>query len=1018
VTAVLLYYISQKKKIEEMSFFKGDQELASLYQGENLSNDYKVMEKSEEIRKYMRGFLKSPLFFSYSNANREEKYNLQLYVKILSNNKMMLSIKLSDKQGSRFVPDIKEFVQSYEKQDFYLINKIAYSLKNDYFSAESTEMFDVLKDVILNHDPSSNYNQRDISLPVFITNRLMDRLKYWREVYNYKNEKLFVCEHDYIFTLKLEFEFQKLKVIPYVYSAGEKKSIAGEIYLTNETMYFISDENIFLLIALEPETKKIMEFLKKEFVVPEELIPNFLVETLPKIENIININKPERLKNINMIQEKVKPKLYLEYDKKNNKIISMLTFLYGDYELTNILNPYSEKRVFIGGEKPVWIHRDYLSENRCYSQIRKWKFKKIDFDVFQLIGDENIFEFMFDIVPEIKNEWEIHYHQNFQQLKVMKEDRVSVNISISKGLDFFEVFFSVPGTDIKIALKELIKSGKETRFVKLDDNSFIPLDKKELGFIKEVIHEFSEMNEDEGHVSISKGLYLLNRLKSYHELSVSFDERVESFYNNIIQPKSIDLGILPQEYYSLLRDYQKKGLSWIINLSSYHLGGVLADDMGLGKTIQAIGALFYDALQGNNKPNLVICPTSLLYNWKNEITKFASGLKYQVIDGRIEERKEKIEKIEEQNINITSYALLRNDLELYQKHFFNYVILDEAQLIKNPITRNAKAAKSLICNKRLILTGTPIENSVTELWSLFDFLMPGFLFSHKRFRKIYEKPIILNQNDKVKNMLVSRISPFVLRRLKKDVLKDLPPKIEEYCYCELNDDEKKLYLKYLEESKEKINQAIQEKGFNQSRIEILAVLTRLRQICCHPWLLGEIFEKDFNTSSKLELLKELILEGIESNHKILIFSQFVKMLDIVKKLFHEIGIRYEYLTGASKDRIEKVRNFNENPDIPVFLISLKAGGTGLNLTSADIVIHFDPWWNPSVENQASDRAHRIGQENQVMIYKLITHGTIEEKIIELQNRKRDLIDSIITNQPGSGKFLSSGDIEELFKVSF
>jgi len=402
-------------------------------------------------------------------------------------------------------------------------------------------------------------------------------------------------------------------------------------------------------------------------------------------------------------------------------------------------------------------------------------------------------------------------------------------------------------------------------------------------------------------------------------------------------------------------------------------------------------------------------------NWKNEATKFADGLKTLVIRGTLAERKEKIKDIEKYDLVITSYDLLKRDIELYKEkdYQFKYVIADEAQYLKNSNTQNAKAIKQIKSETRYALTGTPIENSLAELWSIFDFIMPGYLFGYRKFKNTYETPIIKGEDEAAMSKLKMLIEPFVLRRNKKEVLKELPEKTVTVLDNEMGEEQRNIYLNYLLRAKQEISEQIDLNGYESSRMQILAALTRLRQICCHP----SLFIKDYNEgSSKLEQCMEIVQEAVNGGHKILLFSGYTSMFEIIEKELKQSNIKYFKLTGSTKveERMKLVDEFNENPEIQVFLISLKAGGTGLNLTGADMVIHYDPWWNVSTENQATDRAYRIGQRNNVQVYKLITKNSIEEKIYKLQEKKAKLADEMLDTKTKFVSKLSKEEIMELF----
>ena len=420
------------------------------------------------------------------------------------------------------------------------------------------------------------------------------------------------------------------------------------------------------------------------------------------------------------------------------------------------------------------------------------------------------------------------------------------------------------------------------------------------------------------------------------------------------------------------------------------------------------------AKKEGRKASLVVSPSSLTLNWQNEARKFTNELKTMVIRGTLAERKRLIEEIDNYDLIITSYDLLKRDIELYKEknYTFKYIIADEAQYLKNSNTKNAKAIKEIKAETRYALTGTPIENSLAELWSIFDFIMPGYLFTYRKFKNIYETPIVKEDDEQAMAKLKMLIEPFVLRRNKKEVLTELPEKTVTVLNNEMNEEQQNLYLTYLARAKQEIAEKVEIDGFENSQMQILAALTRLRQICCHPSLFVEGYNEG---SSKLEQCIEIIEEAINGGHKILLFSGYTSMFEIIEKELKKRSIEYFKLTGATKvdERMKMVDEFNENSNIKLFLISLKAGGTGLNLTGADMVIHYDPWWNISTENQATDRAYRIGQKNNVQVYKLITKNSIEEKIYELQEKKAKLADSMLDTNT---KFINRFSREEIMKL--
>ena len=437
---------------------------------------------------------------------------------------------------------------------------------------------------------------------------------------------------------------------------------------------------------------------------------------------------------------------------------------------------------------------------------------------------------------------------------------------------------------------------------------------------------------------------------------------------------------------------------------------------GFGKTVQMLSVIVDYAKKEERKASLVVSPSSLTLNWQNEAKKFTNELKTAVIRGTLQERKRIIEEIDKYDLVITSYDLLKRDIEIYKEkdYKFKYIIADEAQYLKNSNTKNAKAIKQIKAETRYALTGTPIENSLAELWSIFDFIMPGYLFTYRKFKNIYETPIVKENDEKAMQKLKMLIEPFILRRNKKEVLKELPEKTVTVLNNEMNEEQKNIYLTYLLRAKQEIAEKIEIDGYEHSQMQILAALTRLRQICCHPSLFMEGYKEG---SSKLEQCIEIIAEAIEAGHKILLFSGYTSMFEIIEKELKKNNIKYFKLTGATKvdERMKMVDEFNENPEVKLFLISLKAGGTGLNLTGADMVIHYDPWWNISTENQATDRAYRIGQKNNVQVYKLITKNSIEEKIYELQEKKAQLADNMLDTKTTFINKFSKEEIMRLFE---
>lgn len=490
--------------------------------------------------------------------------------------------------------------------------------------------------------------------------------------------------------------------------------------------------------------------------------------------------------------------------------------------------------------------------------------------------------------------------------------------------------------------------------------------------------------------------------------------RAESFHR---KASKVDLA-LPANLEAALRPYQKDGVHWLRFLEQHGFGGILADEMGLGKTLQTLAWLQARRTlpEAQGQPALIVCPTSLVENWAEEAARWVPDLRILVLSGG--DRHERWEEIAGPVLAVTSYALLRRDIDAYERIEFAALVLDEAQHIKNHSTQNSKAAKRLRALHRLVLTGTPIENSVADLWSLMDFLMPGYLGSYDTFRASYELAIARGgeDGDMTQARLRRKLQPFLLRRLKRDVAKELPPKIERIGWCTLTPDQRVVYEELLQASQRRILDMVSRQGFDKSRMEILKTLLRLRQLSCHLDLLRLPDVKAREPSGKLTMFSELLDEALDGGHRLLVFSQFVSMLQILRAHFDGLGLSYCYLDGSTRDRMDQVRTFNARRDIPAFLISLKAGGTGLNLTGADMVVHFDPWWNPAVEDQATDRAYRIGQHRTVYSVKLITRGTVEEKVLALQQKKRAVIQATLGTDEQVMEKMDWNDIRDILDL--
>lgn len=735
----------------------------------------------------------------------------------------------------------------------------------------------------------------------------------------------------------------------------------------------------------------------------KEKFADYILPSIKKIEG--NLEIVESLYQ-NISEEPLKVSIYL--DRFKDEITANVKFIYGDIIIDAVNNIYRNN-------DKKFIVRNLNEESNIISLIISFGFYEANGLYKFTEEEEKIYELFSYGINILKEVADIYYSEELKKIKIYKNMNYKANIRINdeKLLEFSFNIDSINKEDLKGIFKELKKKKK---YYKLKNGDMIDLNLQEfhqLGNLIETL-DIKEMEFSNGKALISgyNAVYIDDYLTAN---SISFVNREETFIDfvkKIKQPNDWE-NHLPKDLNDVMRNYQKSGFYWLKKLSSCGFGGILADEMGLGKTIQTI-AFIESEVENHNNPCLIIVPSSLLYNWQSEIEKFAPLLKSIIITGTKDIRNEKIKQIKEFNIVITSYPLIRRDIEEYLALEFSYCILDEAQQIKNPGSINAQFVKQLKAKGYFALTGTPIENSLSELWSIFDFIMPGYLFSYSKFVKKYEGPIIKNNDVKLLEELNKRVAPFILRRLKRDVIKELPPKIEHMITIEMTDEQKIIYMAYLNEAKEILEFEINENGFNKSKIKILALLTRLRQICCDP----SIFIEDYiGESGKMLALDELIEESLEAGHRILIFSQFTSVLKNIKVRLIKSNINFMYLDGRTKpfDRMNLVNDFN-NGNSGVFLISLKAGGTGLNLTGADVVIHFDPWWNPAVEDQATDRAHRIGQNKTVEVIKLVTRGSIEEKIYNIQIKKKKIIGSVLNKNNDESNILSNMTEEQLVDI--
>jgi superfamily II DNA or RNA helicase len=663
--------------------------------------------------------------------------------------------------------------------------------------------------------------------------------------------------------------------------------------------------------------------------------------------------------------------------------------------------------------------RDFAAENAATERMRRAGFTGPDLEgIWNLHGETQVVNFFAREFPRWQQEWELTLEARLERSAVQTFERIAPRLEItSSGDHWFDLELSLRSADGErfsaADIQRLILSG--SGHARLKNGRIALIDTRALEEFNEVLRDCAPQQHEKGYrLNDVQAGFLDATLRQQPgwqvQASAQWRERAarQSGQATLECPP---LGNLDD----VLRPYQKQGVAWMRFLRENRFGGILADEMGLGKTLQTLAFLNSCRAEGKlAKPALIVCPTSLVFNWVAEAQKFTPELRVLALQGA--ERHALFPRISKSDLVVTSYALIRRDAERYRDLEFDTLVLDEAQHIKNRQTQNAAAVKAVRTKHRLVLTDTPMENSVLDLWSIFDFLMPGYLGGAQEFRDRYEQPITRNKDLAVQARLGRRLRPFILRRLKREVARDLPAKLEQVSFCELTEDQEQVYQQVLAVSRKEVLAAVGAQGLAKSRMIVLNALLRLRQICCDLRLL-KLDEGNFTdaSSGKLELFGELLEQAIDGRHRILVFSQFVSMLALLKSKLDADKIDFCYLDGSTTNRGAVVERFQASANIPVFLISLKAGGVGLNLTGADTVIHFDPWWNPAVEDQATDRAHRIGQTRVVTSYKLITRGTVEEKILALQQRKRAVIKATLGGEESVVENLTWEEIQSLFE---
>ncbi len=826
--------------------------------------------------------------------------------------------------------------------------------------------------------------------------------------------------YNYINTSSLKKFLNKLKNIKFVINNYEVDGISEyfpidtNLIKKNETYELDFDlENIENLIEKDYEyifyKGKLYHLNAKEQELIEDLKQNELDKLIISKDKLDLFNKGllkvvrKKLKIDSSVDDIVLPsiiKAKLYFDIRNEYIISNIVFNYDDKEI-DYFNKSNE------------ILRDINFETSVLNDVGKYGFI-LEKDKLVLRDIEQEVEFLENGLEQLATKYEIFTTEKFKNIKIKKKTSVSSMFGIGQDniLNYNFNLGDINSSEL-VSIFDSMKSKK--KYYRLKNGDIINLEDESLQELNNLTEELELTDEEiingKGSILKYRAIYLDSLKKTKYSI-ISTDNLFDNFIKNFYEYKDSNLSL---EDTSILRDYQLTGVKWLYNLAKTGFGGILADEMGLGKTIQVIYYIKQMLKDNPTSKFLIVVPTSLAYNWEHEFDSFASQIKKAICIGSKEKRKHILKDLNKINVIITTYGLLREDEEIYENLNFNTMIIDEAQNIKNNHAGITKVVKSIKAETKFALTGTPLENSILELWSIFDFIMPGYLANLTKFQSKYKIKDFDEDSEILIKGLSKQINPFILRRKKSDVVKELPEKLINDIYIDLKDEQKKLYVAELNRVKEEMDKIIKEEGMNKARFLILQLLTKLRQICIDPSI---VYDNYTDGSNKIEQLENIVSEYTKNNHKVLIFSSFKTALNIVKEKLNNAKIKTYMIDGSvpAKTRIEMVDNFNENDDIKVFLIMLKSGGTGLNLASADVVIHLDLWWNPQAENQATDRAHRIGQTNTVEVIHLITKGTIEEKILELQNKKRILSDKLIDGEIRDKNIISELTKEDIEKL--
>ena len=787
-----------------------------------------------------------------------------------------------------------------------------------------------------------------------------------------------------------------------------------ELFYGMDTAYFIEADGLYrqsgeLSDGLERLADVSMDGSFR-FFVGRNRLAEFYHMILPRFREIAQVAEKDGELIRSFLPPRGEYQFYL--DAEGGDFVCRPVVRYGNQEYS----PVEAVRCIENGQDLMEPFRSLAEEAGIALEVKRWFPVEVpQKEEFSCGGDEEVmYQVAENGVAALASLGEVLCTDRFRGCHVVRRVQTAVGVSVSSGmLDLKIDTGDIPPEE----LVDLLHSYRQKKkYHRLKNGTFVRMEESSVGMLEEMAAALrltpKEMIRGNMHLPVYRALYLDRLLEEHEDVYSKRDSHFKQIVKSFKTIKDADFEE-PESLSATMRQYQKNGYRWLRTLESWNFGGILADDMGLGKTLQMIAVLLAAKLEGKTGTSLIVTPASLVFNWGEEFKKFAPELKVTLAAGTQAERQKRLEESVHSDVLITSYDLLKRDAALYEGREFLYQVLDEAQYIKNHTTAAAKAVKVIKSRFRFALTGTPIENRLSELWSIFDYLMPGFLYGYDTFRREFEIPVVKNNDQEAMERLQRMVGPFILRRLKQDVLRDLPEKTEEVRYVQMTGKQRKLYDGQAIHLRSLLDHQSEEE-FNNSRFQVLTELTRLRQICCDPAL---CFEDYGDETAKTDACMELVQSAVDGGHRLLVFSQFTSMLDILSSRLDGEHVEHFMITGSTpkEKRLQLVNAFNGGA-VPVFLISLKAGGVGLNLTGADMVVHYDPWWNLAAQNQATDRAHRIGQQKNVTVYKLITKDSIEEKVLELQETKRELADRIIGQGTEQAAPMTREDMLRLLEI--